>query len=122
MYIKIDDDLKRLVDEISAISGIQKEVIREVWEMTLIKWAEQITSNPEGLINLQVPFLGNIGVRYKGDTIEETGAVSTEVDAFVSLTPAFKKLIGDIVDEGDNIITDMLRKKIQRAITSMTTN
>lgn len=116
MYLKIDDDLKRLIDETSSLSGIQKDAIREVFEFLLIRWAEQVASNPNGLARLQIPFLGTIAVRYKGDTILESGEVETEVDAFFSLSDRFKKLVGDIHDEGESIVIDLLKKKIDNAI------
>ena len=116
MYLKIDEDMKRLVDEVSTLSGIQREAVREVFEFLLVRWAEQVASNPNALAKLQVPFLGTIAVRYKSDEVLPSGEVSTNVDAFFSLSDQFKKLVGDIHDEGDSVVTNLLRKKIENAV------
>jgi hypothetical protein len=34
VYLDLDKETKQLLEEISAISGIQKNVVREVWEFT----------------------------------------------------------------------------------------
>lgn len=122
MLLKITDEQKKLIDEISAISGIGKEIVREVWEFTIIRWIEQVTKNPKGLNNFEIPFVGQLGVRYVGDTIEENGALSTNVDAFVSLHPSFRKLIGDTVDEGPSLVVDLLKKKIDNAVLTLSTD
>lgn len=121
MYLKIDDTLKRQIDEISALSGIQRDAVREVFEFMLIRWSEQLAASPEKLVHLQIPFLGSIAVRYAGDKLLESGEVSTDVTAFFSLSDQFKKLVGDIHDEGDNIVTELLRKKIENAILTSST-
>jgi hypothetical protein len=117
MFIKIDnDETKSLIEEISAISGFSKEIIREVWEFTLFKWVEKITTNPKKLNTLVVPFLGKVGIRYEHDSIKEDGTLNTEVTSVISLDSTFKKLVGDIVDEGHSIITEALEKKIDNAL------
>jgi len=120
MFLKLNEEQKKMVDEISALSGIQKEIIREVWEYTLIRWAEQIASNPKKLTVLEIPFAGKLGVKYDGDVVESSGAVSTKVTALFDPSAQFKKLIGDIEDEGDSIVTDLLKKKIEAALLTLT--
>lgn len=116
MYLKIDDEQKQLIEEISALSGIQREVIKEVFEFQLVRWAEKIAENPDKLVRLKIPFMGEMVVKYEGDEILDTGEMSTNVTAFHNLDPSFKKLVGDIHDEGDNIVTDLLMKKIKNAV------
>lgn len=119
MFLKIDKDTKHLIEEISALSGIQRDVIREVWEFTFIRWLEQITRDPEKLQSLNIPFLGSVGVRYTGDTLNEDGSLETQADAFVSLSSSFKSILGDVYDEKRNIIIDILQKKIDTAISTI---
>ena len=119
MFLKIDKDTKHLIEEISALSGIQRDVIREVWEFTFIRWLEQITNDPEKLQTLTVPFLGSVGVRYTGDTLNEDGSLETQAEAFVSLSSAFRSILGDVYDEKRNIIIDILQKKIDNAIATI---
>lgn len=122
MYLNLTDEQKALIDEISALSGIQKNLVREVWEFTLVRWAEAIAGSPAGeRTKIDVPFLGSVSVRYEGDHIEEDGAVTTDVSAFLALTPAFRKMVGDIHDEGTPIVVDLLEKKMEQAALTMTT-
>lgn len=116
MYLKITEEQKQMIEEMSALSGIQREVIREVFEFQLVCWAEKIAKNPDKLVKLNIPFLGDIAVKYTGDEILETGEISTQVLVFNNLEDSFKKLIGDIHDEGDNIVVDLLKKKIKNSV------
>ena len=121
MYLSLTNEQKVLIDEIAALSGIQKNVIREVWEFTLLRWAEAIGAAPEdSRVQLEVPFLGKISLKYESDSIEESGAVTKEVSAFVSINPMLKKLVGDIRDEGSNLVTNLLEKKIENAAITTT--
>ncbi len=118
MNLKLDEQGRRLVEEISALSGIQRDVVREVWEFTLMSWIEKITRDPEKLQTLVVPFLGNVGVRYKGDSITDEGGLESQAEAFVSLSPFFKNILGDVYDEKANLLIDILDKKIDDAVGS----
>lgn len=122
MYLSLTEDQKRLIDEISALSGIQKNVIREVWEFTLIRWAESIAKDPTRRAELDIPFLGKISVKYEGDFLESDGCVTTSVSGFIALSPIFRKLVGDIHDEGSSLITTLLEKKIENATITTTAN
>lgn len=122
MYLSLTEEQKVLIDEISALSGIQKNVIREVWEFTFIRWAESIAKDPTHRAELDVPFLGKISVKYEGDSLESDGSVTTSVSSFVALSPVFRKLVGDIHDEGSNLIATLLEKKIENATITTTAN
>ena len=119
MFLKLDEETRHTIEEISALSGIQRDVIREVWEFTLIRWIEQITRDPTKLNSLQVPFLGTIGVRYVDDQLGENGDIETTVDAYASLSPFFKKVIGEVYDGKQNVITELLELKIDNAISNI---
>ena len=119
MFLKLDDETRHTIEEISALSGIQRDVIREVWEFTFIRWIEQITRDPTKLNNLQVPFLGTVGVRYVEDQLGMDGTIETTVDSYVSLSNFFKKIIGEVYDGKANIITELLEIKIDNAISNI---
>lgn len=117
MYLPLTENQKQTIEEIAALSGIQKGVIREVYEFTFVRWAEKIAEG--GMAQLEIPFLGTLGVRYAGDNIEDSGEVTTKVDAFISLAPSFKKLVGDIHDEGSSVVVDLLQKKLENALLTL---
>lgn len=122
MFLKVDEDTKHTIEEISALSGIQRDVIREVWEFTLIRWIEQITKDPSKLNILQIPFLGSVGVKYIEDRLASDGSIETTVDSYVCLSPFLKKIIGEIYDGKHNVITELLELKIDDAISNITEN
>lgn len=122
MFLKLDEETKHILEEISTISGIQRDVIREVWEFTMIRWIEQITRDPTKLNRLQVPFLGTVGVRYVEDQLGADGSIETSVDCFIGLSPFFKKVIGEVYDGKQNVITELLELKIDNAITNIAEN
>lgn len=119
MYLALTETQKVFIDEVSALSGISRNVIREAWEFSLLNWAEKIAAAGDGLTNLEIPFLGNVAVKYTGDRIEDSGEVTTQAAAFVSLLPSFKKMIGDIHDGGDSTVTELLQKKIENALLTL---
>lgn len=116
MYLKIDDEQKQLIEEISALSGIQRDVIKEVFEFQLIRWAEKIAESPDKLVSLKIPFLGSIAVKYDSDEILESGEMTTNITSFHAVDDSFKKLVGDIHDEADNVVIELLMKKIKSAV------
>lgn len=119
MFLKLDEDTRHTIEEISALSGIQRDVIREVWEFTFIKWVEQISRDPTKLSNLQIPFLGTVGVRYVDDQLGEDGTIDTTVDSYASLSPFFKKVIGEVYDGKMGVLQELLELKIDNAISNI---
>lgn len=114
--LKLNDDTKAFVSEISALSGIPQNVIKEVLEYMIIGWSIKIVDNPDEFVELTIPYIGNIGVKYEGDSVTLDGDLSTEVSSYVNLSPGFKKLIGDLHDEARTELISMLQRKIEQAI------
>ena len=114
--LKLNEDTKNLIMEVSALSGIPQNVVKEVWEYYLVYASLKVTDNPDGYACITVPYVGKIFVKYDGDIITPSGDLSTNVDSIVEIDPAFKKLVGDINDEGITEITDMLVKKIEASV------
>jgi hypothetical protein len=97
--IQLDPATKQMIARLNGLTGINPQLIRDVWEATFIDWIMTLTENPDKLQTICVPFLGSVGIRYKGDIIDtSSGKLKTEVDAFLSLTEPFKDNIGDIHD------------------------
>ena len=55
-------------------------------------------------------------VKFKEDKVDSSGNLTTEVDTFVDLCDPFKKLVGDIYNEEQTEIIELLKKKIKNAI------
>lgn len=114
--LKLTDETKNIIMEASALSGIPQNVIKEVWEYFLVNAAIKIADNPDGYVEIGIPYLGKIFVQYVGDSITPTGELSTEVNSLVELNPSFKKLIGDLHDEAQTVLTNLLTSKIEQAV------
>lgn len=121
MKIKMDKDTKRLMEEIAAVSGIKRDVVKEVWEYTLIRWVEEISRDPQKLNRLLIPFLGSVAVKYEGEVIEEASektnqGMEPKTTSFVALSKPFEDLMSTIYTNKNNVITQLLDAKIQESI------
>lgn len=114
--LKFTEDVKNTILEMSALSGIPQNIIREVLEFLVYKWGINLAENPDKFTDLTVPYLGTVSVKYIGDIEDENGNLSTDVRAFVKLSDSFKKLVGDIHDDAPSVLTDMIEKKIEQSI------
>lgn len=122
--IKLEEMSKNIITEFSALSGYPQAVVKECFEYLFVDWsiriADTLANNmgskdcPE--IPIGVPFLGTIFIKYEGDKILETGELDTELSYRIEFLPSFRKLVGDIVDEGYTEIVPLLSKKIENAI------
>lgn len=112
----LNDDTKNQILEISALSGYAQNVVKEVLEYMLMSWAIKIADNPNKYASLTIPYLGNVMVKYVDDEVLPTGELSTITDSQVVLNDQFKKLIGDLHDEGMTELVPMMEKKIKNAV------
>ena len=114
--LKFSEDTRTFVTEISALSGIPQNIIKEVLEFMVMDWAIKIGDSPDSFAELPIPYLGKILVKYEGDSITPEGELSTDVSVFVNLCDSFKKLVGDIHDEAQTVLTDLMQKKLEQVV------
>lgn len=119
-YFKLSDEDKELILQVSTLSGYGQNVVRECYEFLLINWARQLAEKDGKRVSLHVPYIGTVGVRYEGDRIIDTGEMVTDVSGLLAIQPSFKKLIGDVHDEGENVVTEMMKQKIKDAVLTST--
>lgn len=112
----LNEETKNQILEISALSGYAQNVVKEVLEYMLMSWAIKIADNPDKYASLTIPYLGNVMVKYVDDEVLPTGELSTITDSHVVLNDQFKKLIGDLHDEGMTELVPMMEKKIKNAV------
>ena len=112
----LNEDTKNQILEISALSGYAQNVVKEVLEYMLMSWAIKIADNPDKYASLTIPYLGNVMVKYVDDEVLPTGELSTITDSQVVLNDQFKKLIGDLHDEGMTELVSMMEKKRKNAV------
>lgn len=114
--LKLNEDTKIFITEISALSGIPQNVVKEVLEYMIIRWSIKIVDNPDEFVELTVPYIGNVGVKYEKDMVNQDGDLVTEVSSYINLSSAFKKLVGDLHDEARTELVEMLQRKIEQAV------
>lgn len=114
--LKLDDNTKQLIVEISALSGINQKVVKECFEFLFISWVEKIADKPDQLVDLTIPYIGKIAVKYDKDYLGEKGELKTDIVSLLAIRDSFKDLIGNIHDEGQNELFDLLKKKIDDAV------
>lgn len=114
--LKLSEDTKNIILEVSALSGISQNVIKEVFEYMLVNWAIKISDNPDSYASLDIPYVGTVHVKFGKDKVTETGELQTEVESYVDIEDSFKSLVGIIHDEGRTELVTMMMKKIEQAI------
>lgn len=114
--LKLTEDTKNMIMEVSALSGIPQNVIKEVWEYFLIYAAIKIADTPDAYAEIGIPYVGKLFVQYAKDYITPTGDLATEVNSLIELSPSFKKLVGDLHDEAQTELTNLLTSKIEQAV------
>lgn len=115
-YFKLTDDTKNMIMELSALTGIPQNVIKEVWEYFIVYIAIKIADNPDAYAEIDIPYIGKLFVQYANDYITPSGDLTTEVNSLVELSPSFKKLVGDLHDEAPTELINMLTAKIEQAV------
>lgn len=114
--LKLSEDTKNVILEVSALSGISQNIIKEVFEYLLINWAIKISDHPDDYADLDIPYIGTVHVKFVDDKVTETGDIKTEIESYVDIDESFKNLIGTIHDEGRTELISMMMKKIEQAI------
>ena len=112
----MSEDTKNMVSEVSTLLGVSQSLIKEIFEYMLLDFAVKLSKNPDQLTKLDIPYVGSLYVKYKDDELDENGELNTIVDCNVALYPSFKKLVGDIHDEGYTDLIPVFTKKIEQAI------
>lgn len=113
---KLEESTKNLILEVAALSGYSQSIVKECYEYMVLNWAVKLADHPGEVVSLDVPFLGTVNVKYDGDEVLPTGELSTKLLYNVTFLPSFKKLVGEIEDEGYTEIIPLITKKIENAV------
>lgn len=118
-----DQQTKDTINKIGALFGVSPSLVKEVWEFTVYTWLTQLLAEPEKLQSFTVPYLGTVGVKFKNEFVDSDSELKTDCDAFVSLSPAFKALVGEIYNNKVASLNMYLEDhKIQRTIETIQTD
>lgn len=113
---KLEETTKNIISEVSALSGYGQSVVKECYEYLLLNWAIKIADNPGDWVTLDIPYLGSLQIHYDGDDVLPSGELTTNISYTMSFLPSFKKMVGEIEDEGYPEIVPLIAKKLENAV------
>ncbi len=113
--IQMDKSTKDLLDDISSYFGCKPDIIRDVWEATLIVWLLKYSQSDRSLKSITLPFIGTLGLRSQGESINnETNKIESNFDAFIALSDQFKDLLKESKSNGSSKVAELYRDKITK--------
>ena len=119
MKTELDSQTKQLLQEVANITGVDIKLVNTVLENLLIAWLLKILKeSPEKkLVTIPVPYIGSIGIRYKGEQLSsDSSEIFADADYFISMNDSFKKLIRDIYEGKSASLAEIIRTKIIKDI------
>jgi hypothetical protein len=122
MSIEWTLDDKHLIEEISAMTGINKSVIQEVFEFQLINLVEKFSRDPDKAMTVKLPLIGDLYIKHQDDDQLADGTIKTNFNSFISLNHVLKSTLAKIIDtppsETTTVLDDLIQDKIDNTIFS----
>lgn len=108
---------KELLQEVSALFGVRADVVKQIWDYTIVTLFLKMAENPEKEHVLQIPMIGELVIKYKNSYYIKDGTVPiTEVESKLRLDDEFKNLIGDIYFQGNSPIIQFIQDNLTNTI------
>ena len=115
--IELDDNTKDLISKTSTLLGVDESIIKEVYQYMLFSWFLKLSENNNRVNTISIPYLGHIGIRFNDEDImtsSDSGAdILPEVDTFIVLNDNFKKLLGEVRSNKNDMIANMIKSNIR---------
>lgn len=105
-------DTKELLQDVSSQFGLRVDVIKQVWEATLVTLFLKMAENPEAEHELQIPFIGKLKVKYKNSCSTGNSGYFTIVDSEIFLDEEFKNIVGDVYYQGNTPLIDYIQNTL----------
>jgi hypothetical protein len=116
----LDDN--HMIEEISAMTGINKSAVKEVLEFQLISVIEKFSRDPSKATTVRIPLIGDLYIKYADDDEQADGSVKTNFNTFISLSQEMKTTLAKIIDnsplETSTILDDIIQEKIDSTVFS----
>lgn len=110
--LDLDKKTKETIQDISAISAIRPDVIRQVWEFTLMSWFLKMSENPEKEHTFSIPFVGDLTVKYKNSCPNQDGDFDTIIESKFEPSKDFCNLVGDVYYEANNSVIEYIQNNL----------
>jgi hypothetical protein len=109
-------DDKAMIEETSALSGINKSVIKEAYEYVMINVIQKFALDPTKAVTIRIPLIGDLYLKHSDDEEQNDGSIKTNFNSFISLSKELKSSLAAIVDSSSGNVTtvvdDILDEKI----------
>lgn len=102
---------KELLQDVSSLFGVRSDIVKQIWDYTIITLFLKMAENPEGEHTLQLPMIGELVVKYKNSVYIKNGTI-TEVESNLRLDEEFKNLIGDVYFQGNSPIIEFVQDNL----------
>lgn len=113
---------KHLIEEISALTGLTKSVIQEVFEFQFINIVAKFSQDPEKAMTIKLPLVGELYVKYQDDAEQADGTIKTNFNSFISLSQTMKSTLAKIIDNApadtSTVIDELIQDKINNTVFS----
>lgn len=115
--IELDNDTKDLISKTSALLGVDENIVKEVYQYMLFSWFLKLSENNNRVNTITIPYLGHIGIRFNDEDImtsSDSGVdILPEVDTFIVLNDNFKKLLGEVRSNKNDMIANLIKSNIR---------
>lgn len=117
---ELDEDTKDLIQKTSTLLGVDASIIKEVYQYMLFSWFLKLAENNNRVNTISIPYLGHLGLRFNDEDImtsSDSGIdVIPEVDAFIVLNDSFKKMLGEVRNNKNDMIANLIKTNIRSKI------
>lgn len=112
--ITLNKDTKDLLEEISSLFGVKTDIIKDVWEYTLIVWLLKYADSDTSLKRIFIPYLGTVGLRFKGEKLSNNDKIEADFDSFIALDSNFKDLLKSVQNNKSDELLTLIQAKIKK--------
>lgn len=111
--LAIDRDTKELLEDVSSLFGVKSDIIKDVWEYTMIVWLLKLSDSNANLKRIKIPYIGSVGLRFLGEKMGDE-KIDADYDAFLALNDNFKDVLKTIKNNGSEELTQLIQQKIKK--------
>jgi hypothetical protein len=121
-FFILDDQTRDIIKQTSTLFGVKSEIIKEVFEYLAFTWMLQIAKKPEGLVQLVLPYLGKIGIKFGEESLNNQGELEPDMKVFTVINDTFKEMIKSLRDRDLTQINEYFKVNYIDKLASTITN
>lgn len=108
---KEDEETKAMLLEISSLFGVKVEIVRQVWQFTVISIMLRVAeTDVNRLTRFILPYIGTVGIKNNG-TLATNKGIEPDLDVFLNLSDTFKNLLFKSQDGNYKDLSNYIQKK-----------